>query len=284
MRVAWLIVTCLLLAGCTEPTEAPPPLPVAEPEDEPADAEVENATIVGVTELDFSFEDCDIAALVELVEPNHVRKFLPAGFTYRDAAGLVNTDDQGETGKAALIHAWAGCDDSSLGISAYFIDHPGHADVPSAERTFFILRAWTDFVPMMEWLATSKLPIASDANVQIDVEPDDPTPVDLPDNPDPHVRLAEARVTGNASAILEFTAGGATGYRWHQEIFRFFFFDGDSYMDIRADKNGTGGAATCTYGPEAEYPTFSGNDVCGGQGTLGMSVSDTELTFGTRWL
>ncbi len=289
---ALLVLALLLLAGCTAPPATIPevepsqsaPTPVA-PDNATVEPEPAAAAPSPPTTITSLGTGCTGMTFVILVDMETARKALPSGFFAADAAQLI--DIPGATSKAAFVAVWLACDEATnetepvtLGALGVFITHPTFITT-NAYRDFYMVEHWEDWPTLTSWLDQWGFPKTGTGSPVLTTHLDGRTaaPVTLAPDPGPSIMVGE--VGGDPSSHITGTLGGTTGYNMDGKVFRFWHDGADEllWLDIVPDRDATGSAGQCEYGPDSVYATWTLETSCGEQGTLGISLPSADITF-----
>ncbi len=287
---ALLVLALLLLTGCTAPPATIPE--VAPSQSVQAPAAPENTTVEAgpaaattPTTIDSLGSDCTGMTFVILVDMETASKALPSGFFAEDAAELI--DIPGATTKAAFVAVWLACSEASnettpvtLGALGVFIAHPS-LTTSNAYRDFYMVAHWEDWPTLAAWLEPWGFPKAGVGSPMLTTHLDGRTPAPVTMAPDPGPSVMSAQISGDPSAQISGTLGGTTGYNMGDKVFRFWHEGADTllWLDIVPGRDGTGSVGQCEYGPDSMYASWTLEESCGEQGTLGISLPTADITF-----
>ncbi len=281
--LALLFAALVALAGCAEVKETPaagPPPPALATPPVTANNTVEEPTLTAHT---LDADNCVSATIILPVEPAVAAPLLPAGFHPRDAAGLI--DVPAPSGKAAFAIIWLTCHNTTAeaepvgwGALSVFVDQPlGPRD--ARDRDFYVVASWLTWPGFEAWLGAAGVNITGRAMPLLDVTS---TPVRMPSNvavPDPGPTTADLRVSDEETAAMSATFAGSTGYRLDGQPFRYWHHTTDhlAVFEVTAQRDGTGGGATCTYGQNAVFTQFTAEASCGQDGALGWAMGASSI-------
>lgn len=165
-----LIVTCILLAGCTTPAPTEP-VPDPSPQDDPA---AEAAAFPAAA------QHCQDTVAFFLQEPAHYQAMLPANVTTRDAEALTGLGLPAGSGQAAAYVSGYDCPATDLaagrpmqgGEVAILIEPPlldPAPDLPAATLDFYLMNWHANGSLHLERLAAMGVP-ATHASVDVAFE------------------------------------------------------------------------------------------------------------------
>lgn len=292
MRWAMWLLLGSLLAGCSEPAEAPAPVPTT-PGDpvmappQPMPTPPIPGTVAAVNQT-FSQTDCDAVIFVHAVDFPEANAMLPLGYVAADLGHLLDVPTNLNRAAIGLI-AYT-CADDGLGAGphahaalAVFVDAPsiqrqqvGRPDVflNIYERGRFISApSQQEALDAIHWNTTLGL------DLTIDVAVAEPLPDAGLDPRQPNPLTATSEGSLNGTRMWTGGASGATAYQLVDRPLRFWQDtpEGVSYQEFVVDRNGRGGISACVY-DEGPVRDALGRGSCLQEDGLGLLFQDFNVT------